>query len=332
MAYDTLVNKTTTNGLPYLQQYKLRRTALEALMPNFPFYFLCNHDELGLREGKTLRWYRWMNPAANTTAITEGAIPTGIAHPTQKILDATISQYGDYMAVSDLLRDTAPEGMLQAFAKQLGFRAGLSGNNIVRAVLDGEASAEIALQGTYLTAKDSRAQAYILFGRNVMKQKSGWFEQIVHPYNAFDIVNDPSSAGLLDLFKYTNPEKAAATNAEERGGELARVSGVRIRTSTSVKETAGTPTKWRSYLLGNEAIGTVNLSSQPFNQIADPMKEVFSVKTKIFNDISEANPMGTIGAIVSYKFTLVAKVLSGPSPIGGSFKYAWTDAPSSIVA
>lgn len=332
MAYDTTISKTTSNTLEHLQSYKLRRTALEALWPNFTFYQVCEHDQLGMREGKTLRWHRYTHLGANTTAVAEGIVGTGIAHPPVKILDATISQYSDYLTISDLLRDTAPDAILDAFARELGFRAGLTGDNIMRAIIDAETSAAVTLQGQFLSAKDSRGVAYILQGRNVFAQTSGWFEQLSHPYNVFDIVNDPTSAGFLDIYKYTDPSKAAVNQITDRGGEVGTVSGVRIRKSTNVKKTSGTPNQWRSYIFGREAVGTVSLSSQPFNQISDPSKDVFKVTSQVYDAPSVANPMGLLGGSVSYKFTLVGKILSGTAQLGGSYKHAYIDAPSGIVA
>lgn len=332
MAYDSVVIKTTSNTLGQLQNYALRREALETLMPNFSFHRICMKDSLASREGKTRRWYRYMNLAGNTTPVTEGTVGTGISNPQVKPIDATISQYADFLVVSDLLRATAPDDILMNFAKALGFRAGLSGDNIVRGVIDAETGAAQTLLGSYLSAKDFRASSYILQGRNVFAQSSGWYEAILHPYNAFDVVNDPTSAGLLDIHKYTDPDKAAVTNITDRGGELARVSGVRLSKSTNVKLTSGTPNMWRSYVFGNESVGSVSLASQPFNQINDPMKETFSVYSETINKPSLNNPMGLIGGFVSYTFTLVAKVLSGPTPYGGAYKHAYIDAPSSIVA
>lgn len=333
MAYTDNVIKSTTNTLEHLQSYSLKRTALETLAPNFSFHRVCMHDDIAMRTGKTLRWHRWTNLAANTTPVAEAAVPTALSTgPTTKIIDATISQYADYLLISDLLRDTASDAILEGYAKALGFRAGLSGDNIVRSVIDAETGAAGTLSGAYLSAKDFRAASYILQGRNVFAQKSGWYEALIHPYNAFDVVNDPSSAGLLDIHKYTDPDKAAVNQITDRAGELARISGVRLSKSTNVKLTAGTPNQWRSYVFGRESVGTVSLASQPFNQINDPMKEVFTVNSQVTKSTDLTNPMGLLGGFVSYKFTLVGKVLSGPTPYGGNYKYIYFDAPSSIVA
>lgn len=333
MGYDTNVNKVNATTLGHLQAYELKKTALDQLRPNFTFYQVCEPDRIGSRSGRTRRWFRYTNMAANTTVATEGSVGSGIAGPQSKILDATAAQYADFMTLSDLLVETAPDDILQAFAEQLGFRAGLTGDTVVRTVIDAESSAVSSLLGVYLTAKDARGGAYILEGRNVFQQSSGWFEMLVHPYNAFDIVNDPTAAGFLDIYKYTDPSKAAAVQISDRGGEVGTVSGVRIKKSTNVKLTAGTPNMWRAYLFGRGAVGTVSLGAQPFNQVADPAKETFTVNSKMLSNSGDlANPMGLIRGLVSYKYTLVAKVLSGASPMGGQYRYIMWDAPSSIVA
>lgn len=283
-----------------------------------------------MREGKTLRWRRWMNMPAATTAVGEGFVGTSLSTPPVKILDGTVSQYADFITVSDMLQQTAPDDIMEALADQMGFRAGFTVDNITRSVLDNESGALQTPQATYLSVRDFRATSFILQGTNVMPYDNGYYKAFTHPYTAFDVVNDPSANGLLDLYKYTAPEKAGATKLEDRG-LVAYANTCEIRQSTNVKMTAGTPNKWRTYIFGKGAVGTVSLESQNINQVHDPNKEMFKVFSKVENSPTLANPTGQIGGFVSYKFSHVAKVLEGPAGIGGSFRFKTIDTPSSIV-
>lgn len=334
MAYVPVPGANTSGStiLAHLQGYALQKTALGALRPKFVFYDLCEHDVLGLREGKTRRFYRYTNLASNTTTVPEGVVGTSVSMSPSKTLDATVAVYEDFMTISAIMRDTAPDALIDKMAEEMGFRAGLTIDNVSRTVIDAESGALGSTLGTYMTVRDFRAQGQgILPGADVEPMDSGWFEAICHPYNAFDIVNDPSAGGLQDLFKYTSPDKSGTTKIEDRG-LVAMVGNVRIKQSTNVKKTTGSPNQWRAYVVGKQALGTVSLSGYVPNQIQDPNKQTFKVTKKILNDTELANPTGSVGGFVSYRFATVTKVLEGASPMGGTYRYSMFDAPSSIVA
>lgn len=296
----------------------------------FRFYDLTVKDQLGLREGKTRRWFRYTNLAANTTPVGEGGVGTSIGMSPSKPIDATCSQYADFMTISDILRDTAPDAIMEAFADQMGFRAGLTVDNITRSVIDAETGALQAKLGAYLTIRDFHAATSILQGANVRPMEGGWFKCLTHPYTAFDIMNDPSSGGIVDLHKYTDPDLVTGKGTDR--GFLLRQYMADVTISTNVKMTSGSPNQWRTYIVGDGAIGAVSLAGYKPNQIVDPNKETFKVFSQVERTPALYNPTGQIGGFVSYNFMDVTKVLEGPSTIGGSYRYAMIDTPSSIVA
>lgn len=328
------VPSTNTSGstiLTHLAPYYLRRTALDALRPVFVFYDACEPDVIPKREGKTITWFRYTNAPAATTTVPEGIVPTSLTMPPSKTVSATASQYADYMTTSDVLRDTAPDAHMTYLADQLGFRAGLTIDNVTRSVIDAPTGASTNPIATYVSVRDFRASWFILQGRNVRPFKDGLMFAVTHPYIAFDLVNDPSANGLADIFKYTEPEKAGGIKIGDRD-QVAVVANCRIVQSTNVLFTSGSPDKWRSYVFGAGGVGCVSLSGYEPNQVHDPNKQAFKVKQRVFNDIELANPTGQIGGLVSYNFLHTAKILEGPAGIGGLYRYIYFDAPSSIVS
>lgn len=323
-------NTSGSNFLGQLQAYSLQRKALDALRPMWRFYQVCMHDDLGLREGKTRRWFRYTNLGANTNPVAEGQVGTSIGMSPSKPIDATISQYADFMTISDILQASAPDAIMESYADQLGFRAGFTVDNVTRSVIDAETGAAQAKLGAYLTIRDFHAATSILQGANVMPMDGGWFKCLTHAYTAFDIMNDPSSGGIVDLHKYTDPDLVTGKGTDR--GFLLRQYMADVTISNNVKMTSGSPNQWRTYVFGAGAVGTVSLSGYKPNQVVDPNKETFKVFSKVENTPSLYNPTGQIGGFVSYNFTHVTKVLEGPSTIGGSFRYAYIDTPSSIVA
>lgn len=332
MAYSPSTNTSGLTSQAHLASYKLRRKALTQLMPIWMFYQACDHDVLEARSGKTMRFWRGTNLAANTTPVPEGVIGTTVAIAPTKTLDATVSKYEDFITASDLLISTAPDAVMERMASDMGFRAGFSVDNITRSVIDAETGAAQTPMATYLSLRDFHAAVSILQGTNVLPKESGYFEAITHPYTAFDFRNDPSAGGWLDLNKYTDPAKTQLNTKWEDRGLVGIAAGTRIRQSTNVKVTSGTPNTWRTYIFGKESVGTVSLAGYVPGQVQDPAKEAFQVFSKVEASPTLANPTGSIGGFVSYRFTTVTKVLSGPNPIGGSYRYKYLDLPSSIVA
>ena len=288
-------------------------------------------DVVPKREGKTITWFRYTNAPAATSQSPEGIVPTSLAMPPSKTVSATAAQYADYITTSDVLRDTAPDPHMEYLADQLGFRAAYTVDNITRAIIDNESGASQSPLATYLTAKDFRASWFILQGRNVRPFKDGLMSALIHPYIAFDVVNDPAANGLADIFKYTDPEKAGGIKIGDRD-LVAVVGNCRIVQSTNVNLTAGTPNKWRTYIFGLNGIGGVSLSGYEPSHVTDPNKQAFKVFSKVLKEPEVANPTGQIGGFVSYNWMWAAKVLEGPAGIGGQFRYVYIDAPSSIVS
>lgn len=326
-----ITNTSGSNVLSQLYGYSLNRKALSILRTKFRFLALCMPDMLEKREGKTRVWYRYTNLAAASNASAEGVVGTSISVPPSKTVSAVAAQYADFLTVSDVLRDTAPDPVLENMADAMGFRAGLTVDNVTRAVFDNETGANQTPLSTYLSVRDFRASDFILQGRNVPYMTNGFYEALTHPYTCFDVVNDPSANGLADIFKYTAPEKAAGIKIEDRG-QVTMVANCKITQSTNVLQTSGTPNKWRTYVVGADAVGTVSLAGYEPSKIVDPNKESFRVYTEVVKTPSVANPTGQIGGFVSYNFLHVAKVLEGSSEIGGSYRFITIDTPSSIVS
>lgn len=332
MAYAPVpvTNTSATNLQSQLWAYSLNRKSLDALRTKFQFLKPCMPDMIEKREGKTRTWFRYTNMPAATQQSPEGVVGTSLAIPPVKTVSAIAAQYADYVTISDIMRDTAPDSIMENVADQLGYRAGLTVDNVTRAVFDAESGASVTPLATYLSVRDFRAAGFTLSGQNVRRMDDGWFWCATHPYTAFDVVNDPSANGLADVWKYTDPSKAAGVKTEDRG-ELTTIADCRIIQSTNVLKTAGTPNKWRTYIVGAGAIGAVSLSGYEPSHVVDPNKETWKIRTKILNDIDAANPTGQIGALASYNFLHVAKILEGSSDIGGTYRFTYIDTPSSIV-
>lgn len=332
MAYEPVPvgNRSSSTNLAHLASVFYRKKALDRLMKKFYFHQVCVQDMIPRQSGRTVQFFRYNNLAENTTAKSpEGGVGTSLS-TSSRTVSATVSQYTDFINVSDFLVDTAIDPIVQSNAELLGYRAGLSVDIITRTVIDAEqASTDLSLIGSYLKAADFRNARARLQGLDVEPMDDGYFRVYAHPYVTFDLVNDPSANGLADIHKYT--EKPGFQISPEDRGLLAVVAGCKIYENTNVKLVSGSPNKWRVYVFGKGGVGTVDLEGRGPSRITDPKKQRFNINT-IKGEKSIYDPEGVIGAAVSYNFIFTAVVLEGPTGIGGTYRFKTLDCPSSIVA
>jgi N4-gp56 family major capsid protein len=332
MAYSPVPEgmRTSASNLPHLAAVVYRKKGLDRLMKKFHFHKATTPDMLERQSGRTVQFYRYNNLSEMTTQkAPEGGVGTPVSISSRTV-SATVGQYTNFINVSDFLLDTALDPILQNAAELLGYQAGLSVDTLVRTVIDAEyASTDLALTGSYLKAADFRNARARLTGLDVEPMDDGYFLAVIHPYVAFDLLNDPSANGLMDLQKYTRVP-SEAIKPEDRG-QLAEVGGCKIIESTNVCLTAGSPNKWRCYIFGKGGVGSVDLSGKGPQRITDPKSQRFNITT-IRGGKSIVDPEGVIGGAVSYNYVFTTVVLEGPTGIGGTYRYKTIDAPSSVVA
>ena len=295
---------TTSGGLTHQPANYYKRTALDQLMKKFIFMSITEPDEIPLREGKNIQWYRVDLPTANTTASTEGAVSNSLSYATATIT-AAVSEYSDFITASTLLVETDIAPTVENMSKWLGYRAGLSVDTIVRIELDSPGSTvQLATIGTALTAADLGQARMLLKGQDVMGREMNGdeFVCILHPYVEYDLMADNSAGGWIDAKKYTTPEDII-------NGEVGKTAGCRCVESTNVGTSGSAPNVlYRTYVVGANAIGAVNLSGRGPSKVVDPRKQAFKTNI-IMGKPQMADPEGKIGAAVSYRFVFVAKLL-----------------------
>ena len=328
MAYQPASNTTSTATLAHLASVYYNREALDTLRTKFLFWQGVSNKEIPQRNGKTVQFFRFGTFGANTTAKTEGQVGTGLSLTTTTV-SATVSQYADFLSFSDMLVDTAINDIVAGGVRELGYRAGLTADNLIKAEVDSAAgSIDIALLGTYLSAKDVARASYTLQGTNVRPITSdGYFTALAHPYVTYDLINDPQASGFQDLVKHDASSRGnSRLFTREDRGMVAELHGVRVFESTNVTQVAGSPNKWRVYYFGEGGVGAIDLAGRGPSRVMDPQNEQFRVNV-IRPGLSAADPEGVVRAFASYNFVFVAKLLDSTN-----YRIRKNDAPSSIVA
>lgn len=189
--------------------------------------------------GKTIEFRKFTPLSKALTALTEGVTPAGNQLDVTSIT-ATVAQYGDFVALSDVLEMTAIDNVVLETTRLLGQQAGLTMDTVVRNILAAgtnvmyapkiNATTGAETEVTSRTGLDSTCVLTVdLIKRAAAKLKAvnapkinGDYVAIVHPYAVYDIMKDPD-------WKEPHTYKDT-TNLYE--GEIGKLYGVRFVEST----------------------------------------------------------------------------------------------------
>lgn len=190
--------------------------------------------------GKTVEFRKYDSLPKLTTALQEGVTPTG-QKMNVSVITATVSQYGGFIELSDMLLLTAIDNNMVQATKMIASQAGRTLDTIVREVLnsgtnvqiaDSSVSARYLLVGGSSTAASNKYMSVDCIKRAVRALKNqnaekigGEYVAIIHPDCSYDLTNDPD-------WKY--PHQYQDTQ-ELYSGEIGKVAGVRFVESTEAK-------------------------------------------------------------------------------------------------
>lgn len=257
------------------------------------------HDQFGQKRpipkngGKVIEFRKFAPLTKALTPLTEGVTPEG------KSLDVTtitaeVSQYGDFITMSDMLELTAIDNVVVEALKLLGRQGGATLDTVVRNILhtgtnvmycpklaaDGSETAvtsRSALDNTSkLTVKVIQKAVAKLRAQNA-PTISGKYVAIIHPYAAYDLMRDKE---WIDAHKYAQPE-----NMYE--GEIGEIAGVRFVQTTEAKIYEGGV--FGTLIFGEGAYGNTEIAGGGMETIvkqkgsagtADPLDQRSSVGWK----------------------------------------------------
>ena len=238
--------------------------------------------------GKTIEFRKFAALPKALTALTEGVTPDGKKLDASKI-EATVSQYGDYIVQSDVLELTSIDNTIVEATKILGRQAGLTLDTVTRNILqsgtnvfycpkgDGTAvDSRTALDATCKLTVATIKRAVAFLKKNNAPKIDGSYVAIVHPYAAHDLMSDPE---WIDAHKYAQPE-----NLYE--GEIGKIAGVRF---VETSEAAVIDGVYCTLLMGANAYGVTEITGGGLQTIikqkgsagtADPLDQRSSIGWK----------------------------------------------------
>lgn len=325
-------NMITSSGLAYLQDTYNQREALDQLWETFHFRAACDKKTLPKNSGMTYRVHRWNSLGIGTTAATEGdqSTPLTISNRTGT---ATVSEFSSFINVSSLLADTAPDDIIAAAAKQLGYRAGRTLDIMTRNVIDSQAhNTNVApANGSTITIEDLRTARHSMKTANIPTFSGGEYLCYIHPLNSFDLINDPAANGFADIFKYTTPKQVELVRYSE-DGILQSVAGCKIQEVTNCFAYSNSGNYYRTYIFGAGGLATVDLAGSAPSNVRDPKSQNFNLNIIRNPAPSILDPEGMLGGAVGYRFVSTTFFTSGVQPLGDVFRMRTFDTKPTISA
>ena len=240
---------------------------------------------LPANKGRTVEW-RKLNTLPNANALKEGVVPTG-----EKLgmtnLTGSLTQYGMFVAITDLLDMHAVDNILLGATEELGASAGETRDRLIRNELmtgtnvmfcdtvaeDGSVTApedyaDMSADNNRLTP-DMVNKAATWLKKCKAPRINGKYIAVIHPSVAYDL---RASSEWIEAHKY-------ASNTEIFTGEIGELHGVRFIESTNAKVTektvsGGTAMVYSTLFFGKNAYGIIDPEGGSMEMIVKDRSEV----------------------------------------------------------
>lgn len=250
--------------------------------------------------GKKIEFRKYDALPKATTPLTEGVTPDGKKMTVTKV-EAEVKQYGDYIALSDVLVMTAIDNNVVEASELIGSQAGRTLDTISRETInagtnvqyaEGQVASRAALTSEMkLTVKAVKKAVRFLKTQN-SKKINGYFYGIVHPDCSFDLTEDEH---FVETVKYKNPERIY-------NGEIGEIEGARFVETTEAKKFAEAGASgidvYSTLIFGSNAYATTKVQGGGLETI---IKQLGSAGT--------ADPLNQ-RATVGWKALKVTEILS----------------------
>ena len=202
------------------------RRMLSVLVKNLVYANYGRKDGIPTRGGKSIEWRRFERLTVGSHILTEGTPPTATTGTISKV-EATVSQYGAYAQLSDLLETQSFDPLLDAYAQEFGRQMAEELDMVVRDVVTATTTVQYAGaatavgtsvsgavgSGDYLSAAEL-LEAKRTLARVDARPINGRYICLLHPDNTKDLFQDPD---IVEAFE---------TAAADRGSNNPLATGI----------------------------------------------------------------------------------------------------------
>ena len=230
-------NVTTDAGLSVENKIHYDKTLIDEAAPNLI------HDQFGQKrpipkgKGKKIEFRKFAALPKATTPLTEGVTPSG-KKLSATAIESEVSQYGDFVELSDMLDLTAIDPIVVEATKVVGRQAGLTLDTITRNRIhagtnvyyapksDGtKVTSRTGLDNTCKLTVDVVKRIVAILKKNNAPKIDGCYVAIIHPFATYDLTSDER---WIEAHKYASPEEIFE-------GEIGKIEGVRFVETSEAK-------------------------------------------------------------------------------------------------
>lgn len=261
----------------------------------------------------TIKFRRYGNLTAATTALSEGVTPSGSQLSVTDIT-ATVAQYGDYITITDVIDYESKDPVLIEAAEILGDQAGDTLDQLTRDVLAagtvvtyvGQSDRASITTSNLITATEVRKAIRTL--KNAKARRitrmidastgiatepvAAAYIGLCHPDTTFDLQDE---TGWVPVEKY-------ASTMPIMENEVGKINEVRFIESTNCKVFSGAGASsidvYATLIMGSDAYGLTRISGEALKNIVKPL-----------GSAGTADPLDQ-RATSGWKATFVAKILN----------------------
>ena len=273
------------------------------------------YAQLGRKEGLPKnggrsKELRRINTLGKCTKLTEGVIPTGKKAGMTSVT-MNLGQWGDYVAISDLLELHALDNVIAGAVEELGAAGGKTHDLLIRNVLKGGTNilfADAYSGTTYQSTPTTEAELQTALGSykcdltpdminkasvnlevgGAPKFSGDMYVAVIHPHVAYSVRKHPD---FWETHKYCRPEELFKN-------EIGALHGVRFITSNLapiIKSDGQTYATYKTLFFGKDAFGVVDPEGSG-------METIVKTKEQVGGPLNQFSTVGT-------KFEVAGKIL-----------------------
>jgi N4-gp56 family major capsid protein len=308
---------TTRTQIPAEVNNFYDRVMLTRAIPLFVHGFYGQLRKIDNRAGtNVIKFRRYGNLTAATTALTEGTTPGGSQLSVTDIT-ATALQYGDFVTITDIVNDQAIDPVLTDSSEILGDQMGDTNDQLARDILAAGTTIQYASTAvsrvtvaTAMTINDTEIKKAVKTLKNGKAKKitriaGGGVNVGTIPINAcyIGIVHPNSTYNLKAATGWAPVETYAANVGTLLPGEVGKLDEVRFIESTNAKVFTG------AGAAGIDVYGTIILGADAYGVIDLGNSQASGVIYQGFGSAGSADPLNQ-RATLGWKEYFVAKILN----------------------
>lgn len=300
---------TGTDDLSPTMKTFYKTGMLKNARPKLVYAQLGKKQALPSRNGRTVEW-RKVNSLPDVPVLTEGVIPAG-QKAGMVAITVSLTQYGMYIAVSDLVELHATDPILTEYSEELGATGGKTNDKLVRNVLMANTNllfADAYNGDTYVSTPTSKATLLtalgsytcdltpdminkgktILEAQDVPTFDDGCYAMVIHPHVAYSIRRHKD---FQEVVKYQAAKRIF-------NGEIGELWGVRFLVTTQapiIKGENDSVATYKSMMFGKDAFGVIDVEG-------GGMETIYMSREKIGGPLKQFSTIGI-------KFEMAAKIL-----------------------